>query len=160
MSHPGLVVLGLGNTLLGDEGVGVHVIREMERRGVPEDVRLVEGGVGGYALLDFLGADQRVIIVDAADMGLKAGTVRRFGPEDVISLDKGSPHSLHQIGLPDVLELASALGRDPDVVIIGIQPENVTLRESLSPVVRRSLTRAIEMIHGEIREHQGVRSRK
>lgn len=148
-----LVVLGVGNTLLSDEGFGIHVVRELERQGVPDGVEVVEGGVSGFALLDVFEGVSKAIIIDAADMGVAPGSLRRFTPDQVVRVGSGSGFSLHQVGLLEVLELASALGQDTEAVIIGVQPETMEPGEDLSPTVQGNVAEAVELVRAEIEEH-------
>jgi len=158
MSRAELVVLGVGNTLLGDEGFGVCVARELERRDVPCGVSVVEGGVGGFTLLDVIQEASKAIIVDAADMGMEPGSLRRFVPDEVVSVRDEGGFSLHQIGLLEVLELARALGRDLEVVIIGVQPETLEPMDGLSPTVQSKVSEAVKLVRMEIDDYFAEKS--
>jgi len=145
------LVVGLGNPLLGDEGVGVRVVEELKELQLPDGVEAVEGGTAGLGLLSLMEGYQRVIIVDAADMGHPPGRVIRFTPSEVRFKTTEAPLSLHQIGLGEVLALAEALDAAPaEVVIIGVQPGRIEGGVGLSPEVEGTIPQAIRMVLGEL----------
>jgi hydrogenase maturation protease len=91
------LVLGLGNVLMGDEGVGVHVVRALEKHPLPANVECLDGGTGGFVLLEPLQSAGRVLIVDAAADGNPAGTVTRTTPR--FSRDYPPTLTAHDIGV-------------------------------------------------------------
>src|SRR5512147_954276 len=130
------VIIGVGNLLLKDEGVGVHAVRELRQKALPAGVEVLDGGVAGIGLLDFFPGAQKLVLIDAADMNLAPGTVVRFTPEEIRSLPGGPKFSAHDVGLLEVLELASALGQSPpEVVVIGVQPGEISWGTDLTPEV-------------------------
>jgi len=144
-------VIGLGNPLLGDEGIGVQVVEELERLELPAGVTVVDGGTAGLRLIGLMEGYQRVVIVDAADMGRPPGQVVRFTPAEVQFKTVEAPLSLHQIGLGEVLNLAEALGVAPDeLVIIGVQPGRVEMGGELSPEVEGAIPHIIRIILDEL----------
>ena len=133
------LILGLGNPLRGDDGIGPRVIEEIVRRGLPEGVSSLDGGTGGFDLLNVLEGWKRVVVVDAADVGREPGQFVRFTPEQVRFIDTTS-HSLHHAGLGEVLALADVLGQVlPEMVIFGVQPGKVGWGQGLSPAVEAAL---------------------
>ncbi len=152
-----IVVIGVGNLLLKDEGVGIHIVRELQREALPAEVEVRDGGVGGIDLLDVLERSPHALLVDAADMALEPGTVRRFRPDEVQPGAEDAPRfSSHDIGLLEVLKLAQALDRIPEeVIIFGIQPKEIAWSTELSPEVRAAVPRVIEMV---LREIERIRS--
>ncbi len=147
-----IVVVGVGNLLLKDEGVGVHIVRELQRMSLPAEVEVRDGGVGGIDLLDSLERASHAVLVDAAEMGLEPGTVRRFKPDEVRPGADAPRFSSHDLGLPEVLKLAQELGRSPEeVIIIGIQPKEITWSTELSPEIQAAVPEAIDKILAEIR---------
>jgi hydrogenase maturation protease len=146
-----VVVIGVGNLLLKDEGVGVHVAQELQKRALPSAVEVHDGGVAGIGLLDFLPGASKVMLIDAAEMNLEAGAVARFTPQEVAGQIDGPRFSAHDIGLLEVLQLAWALDQSPpQVVIFGIQPKEVSWGTELSPEVQASIPKVVEMVLGEI----------
>ena len=146
-----IVVLGVGNVLLKDEGVGVHVAQELQKKSLPAAVESHDGGVAGIGLLDFFPGASKVLLIDAAEMDLEAGAVVRFTPEEVVGKVSGPRFSAHDIGLLEVLELARALDQcPPEVVIFGIQPKEISWGTDLSPEVRAAIPKVMEAVLREI----------
>ncbi len=145
------LILGLGNPLRGDDGVGPRVVAELLRRGLPDGVEVVDGGTRGLDLLHLLEGWEQAIIVDAAMLGRNPGEYVRFTPEEAHLLGTLVPLSSHAAQLADVLTLARALGRRlPDIIIYGIQPERMDWEEGLSPAVEAALPRLVEDILGQL----------
>ncbi|MCX7854479.1 MAG: hydrogenase maturation protease [Anaerolineae bacterium] len=141
------LILGLGNPLRGDDGIGPRVVAELLRRGLPDGVEAVDGGTSGLDLLHLLEGWERVIIVDAAELGREPGEFLRFTPEDARLVGSLVSLSSHTAGLADALALARALGQKlPDIVIYGVQPERMDWEEGLSPAVEVALPDLIEEI--------------
>lgn len=113
-----LLVLGIGNVLMGDEGVGVYVVRHLEGLGVPPGVELLDGGTGSFLLLDPMQRARKIILIDATLDGNPAGTVRRLTPR----FSKDYPRTLtaHDIGLKDLLDTFYLLDHPVDVVLFAI----------------------------------------
>lgn len=130
-------IIGIGNTLMSDDGAGVRVLEYLD--GLPAHVEVVELATGGMTLLHHLEKYPKVIIVDAADFGGSPGEVRIFTPEEVTSI-KTVGYSLHDLDILAVLRLAKQLGTHPDTVIIAaIQPASVDMKEGLSGAVQQAL---------------------
>jgi hydrogenase maturation protease len=145
------LVLGLGNPLLGDEGIGVRVVEELSGLELPDGVEAVVGGTAGLGLIGLMEGYQRVIIVDAAEMGHPPGHVVRFTPAEVQFKMVEAWLSLHQIGLGEALALAEALGVAPaEVVIIGVQPGRIEGKVGLSPEVEGAVPQIIRMVLDEL----------
>lgn len=144
-------MIGLGNPLLGDEGIGVRVAEELKGLELPDGVTVVDGGTAGLGLLGLMEGYRRVIIVDAADMGRPPGCVVRFTPSEARLKMVEAPLSLHQIGLVEALALADALEVAPDeLAIIGVQPGRVEMGAGLSPEVEGAISQIIRMILDEL----------
>ncbi|HSB36715.1 MAG TPA: hydrogenase maturation protease, partial [Thermoanaerobaculia bacterium] len=124
-----VLVLGVGNVLLGDEGVGVHAVRRMEQEAWPPHVRLLDGGTGGFHLLSLFQEYGRIVLVDATMDGQPPGTVRVIRPR--FASDYPRTLSAHDIGLKDLVESAALLGHAPEVVLVAISvktlPEGLTM---------------------------------
>jgi hydrogenase maturation protease len=151
--HSATLILGLGNPLRGDDGVGVRVIEELNHRGLPQGVTALDGGAGGLDLLRLLERWGRVVIVDAADLGKEPGQYARFTPEQAHLVGAPSAFSLHNAGLSEVLALADALDmRLPEMVIFGVQPAEMGWKEGLSPAVAAVLTALADAV---LQEAQG-----
>jgi len=140
------VVLGIGNELMRDEGVGVIAARALGAEHLPEGVQVVEGGTGGLDLLFELEGRSRAIIIDAVEMKAPPGTVRSFTLDEV-DIDMAAPiASLHQIGLADVLEIGSLVGPMPEIHVVGVQPKEVAPGTGLTPEVGQAVSAVIEQV--------------
>jgi hydrogenase maturation protease len=150
-----ILVLGLGNTLLADDGVGVHVVRRLAAGpALPDGVRTVDGGTMGFRLTAMLSDAGSVLIIDAADIGLEPGTIRLL---DQRTLDahvaKSNRTSAHEAGLADLLSLARLENLGPrHLAVLAIQPQEIAWRESLSDPVEGALAPACVMATATIME--------
>ena len=143
------LVLGIGNILMRDEGVGVRVIEAMRNLPMPANVELLDGGTSGVDLVDEVADRTKVIVIDAVKTDGKPGTVFRFGAADLIRDTEGAL-SLHEFGLLDTLMTAEHLGCAPkEVVIFGIQPKDVSVGLELSAEVAEALPNVIELVLAE-----------
>ena len=113
-----LLVLGIGNVLMGDEGVGVHVVRHLEKLGVPEGVELLDGGTGSFLLLEPMNRARRIILIDATLDKQPPGTVSRLRPR--FSTDYPRTLTAHDIGLKDLLDTFYLLGHPVDVILFAV----------------------------------------
>lgn len=146
-TYPSILVLGLGNPLRGDDGVGPRLVEELTRRGLPRGVTALDGGSAGLDLLQVLEGWQRVVVVDAADVGREPGQFVRFTPDQARLAQTADRFSLHNAGLGEILALANALGRTlPHMVIFGVQPAEIGWRQGLSPAVEAALPAMIDAV--------------
>jgi hydrogenase maturation protease len=152
------LVLGVGNLLLSDDGVGIHAIRRLRSGGpLPEQVEIVDGGTLGLGLLPLLVGVSRLIIVDAVDEGRPAGTLVRLDGDQVPAY-LTQRTSMHEIGLPDMLALARVQGAYPqEVVIWGVQPASVAVGLELSPAVAAQLDLLVRRLSEELGSHGSLR---
>ena len=148
---PPRLILGVGNLLLRDEGVGVHVISALRDRELPDDVELWDGGTASFDLLDTLAGRRQVIIIDAVRTGSEPGTIFRFTPED-ISASREQVTSLHQVGLLEALTVAEHLldSAPQEVIILGIEPKEINWGLELSPEVEAAVPKVIELVMEEL----------
>lgn len=149
-----VVVLGVGNILLSDEGVGVRVVERLGRDfEIPPEVRLIDGGTCGMELLADLEGLDALVLVDAVRCGQPPGTpVRLTGDEvPVFFRTKVSPH---QVGLSDVLATLALTGQSPGrTTIVGIQPVSLSLGMTLSPEVEARLPELLRLVSAELAEN-------
>jgi hydrogenase maturation protease len=144
------LVLGVGNVLLGDEGVGIHAVRKLRQRSLPPHVDVVDGGTAGVDLLGLLDGYEKVVIIDAVDAGEQPGSIFRFTPEDIPTGDRGVALSLHQTEVLEILGLATYLGQDlPPVVIYAVQPEAMDWNTRLSARVEQQIEPLLDAIQRE-----------
>lgn len=152
MTRKCILILGIGNLLLCDEGVGIHVIRQLKKMPIPSEVLVVDGGTGGYELIQFFEGMEKVIIVDAVKADVKAGTVMRLFPE-YIAPPQFTPYSIHQDGLFELLKKAKDLNRVPEIVIYGIAiKETKKFGLNLSNLIKKSISKVIYVIQKEIQD--------
>ncbi len=152
-SQLAILIIGLGNPLRGDDGVGPRVVTELRRRGLPEGVEAIDAGTGGLDLLRVMEGRDAVIVVDAAEVGREPGTFVRFTPEEVRLQLRGRGFSLHDAGLAEALALASALAHPlPPITLFGVQPERIGWEEGLSPAVEEAIPALVEAILREVRK--------
>jgi hydrogenase maturation protease len=144
------LVLGLGNILLRDEGVGVRVVQAMEQMPLPPGVEVLDGGTAGLDLLDALADRQKVVVIDALDGDMAPGTVLRLTPDELVPRHEPGV-SLHDLGLVETLALARQLNvSPPEVVIIGVEPHDVECGLELSPEAERLMPRIIDLVMTEL----------
>jgi hydrogenase maturation protease len=142
-------VLGLGNVLMADEGVGVHVVRALESHALPPNVECLDGGTGGFILLEPMQQADRILMIDAAADGNPIGTVTRTVPR--FSRDYPPTLTAHDVGIKDLLDLFYMLdgGREVILYAISINPiQQISLE--LSSVIKKAANEAIERILGEL----------
>ena len=147
-----IVIIGLGNVLMSDEGIGVRVAQLLHSRvDVLPNVEVIEAGTAGMSILHAIAGRQKVVLVDCAMMKEEPGAMRRFEPGDVISNKTLPGRSLHEGDLLDILELSSQLGESPPVVVIfGVEPLKTGPGEELSPLLASRLSDYVEIILAEI----------
>jgi len=142
-----VLILGIGNLLKSDDGLGVHIVRYMEESGaaLPEGVELLDGGTAGFDLLGLIENYDKIVIVDALKADDKLGSIYRFTPEHAV--ETRSRFSLHEVGIMEVIRVLRILDRNPEIEFIGIVPENIDdINTNISPAVKESIPRAVEMI--------------
>jgi hydrogenase maturation protease len=148
---PRTLVLGLGNILMRDEGLGVRAVeRLLERCDFPPEVEVLDGGTLGLNLLPYVEDADRLLVLDAIDVGAEAGTIDRLEGGEVpafVSV-KVSPH---QMGLADLLAASRLRGRFPaELVLWGVQPAVIEVGLELSPVVAAQIDTLVERVLAEL----------
>ena len=129
-----IVVIGLGNLLMSDEGIGIHLIRKLsEYQDKFPSAEFIDAGTGGINVLHLIANRKKAVIIDCVKMGKKPGTIKRFEPADVKTTKKMMHFSLHEADILKILTLSRQLGECPDqIVIFGIEPESLGLGQKLS----------------------------
>ncbi|MBW2039742.1 MAG: HyaD/HybD family hydrogenase maturation endopeptidase [Deltaproteobacteria bacterium] len=150
MAKKRAVIIGVGNLILKDEGVGVHAVRELEGKELPPGVEVIDGGTATMDLLSVIQEAERIIVIDALKAGGEPGTIYRVIPDDLIS-ESERPLSLHQVGLLEVLGTARQLGGHGEVVIIGVEPKEVSWGMELTPEVEVKVPKVIEAVFEELK---------
>ena len=155
ISQQKIVILGIGNILLSDEGIGVHVANELFKRALPENVSVVEGGTDGFRLLNVITEADRLIVIDAVRGGGEPGSIYRFDIDDVKRCPSGFKTSVHQIGILEVIDLSGLIGKTPNTTIIGVEPKSLEMGMELSPEIREKMPRIIEIVLNEVSSASG-----
>jgi hydrogenase maturation protease len=150
---PRTLVLGLGNVLLRDEGIGVWIAESLRRRWwFPPEVLVIEGGTLGLDLLPRLDAIERLLLIDAVTVGREPGSVVRL-EGDAVPAALAVKISPHQIGVQDLLAVARFSGAEPPrVVLCGMEPERLDPGIGFSPRVRARLSELEERVLAELRD--------
>jgi hydrogenase maturation protease len=134
------LVLGLGNTLRGDDGLGPEVIRWLRDQTLPPHVVIQDGGTPGLELVVTLSAYQRALIIDAADIGRAPGEWVRLSVAQARASRPEAELSLHSAGLAEALALGQVMGKLPEsLVIFGVQPRQIDWSIGLSAVVQEAV---------------------
>ena len=145
------IVLGLGNLVHGDDGVGLHAIYVLQRDPrVPRGVSLIDGGTQGLALLPHLSGVQRLLVIDAIDAAEVPGTLMRFEGKALHGLPGKA--SVHQLGFADLMVALELLGEAPgEVVVLGVQPMSTDWGAELTPIVTGALTPLVECVLAQLK---------
>jgi len=139
------LVLGVGNLLLRDEGVGIHAIHTLENENLPPDVTLMDGGTGGLHLLSWLQGYDRIIMIDATLDNNPPGTIRLIQPR--YASDFPPLMSAHEIGLRDMIEAMCLLGNLPEIRLIVVSAADINeVGTDLSPEVQAALPEIVKLV--------------
>jgi len=144
-----LLVLGIGNVLMGDEGVGVHVVRHIEKLGVPEGVELLDGGTGSFLLLEPMNRARRIILIDATLDSQPPGTIRRLTPR--FSTDYPRTLTAHDIGLKDLLDTFYLLDHPVDIVLFAVSIASLQeISLDLCPEITERVPEIAQLVLNEV----------
>jgi len=151
-----VTVLGIGNNLLADEGVGVHAIQRLAAQSLGEHVRLIDGGTLSFTLAEAIAATDRLIVIDAARFDSQPGTVRLFEGEAMDAFLAGpGRRSVHEVGLIDLMQMARMTGDLPrHRALIGVEPESVDWGSAPTPAVAASLGEVCDLAQQLIQRWQ------
>lgn len=144
----GILIVGLGNPLMGDDGVGIYVIRRLPELPVPEWVKIVDCGTDVLKIMTYLGEQKLVVFIDAVDGAAKPGTIFRMNKSQLFAF-KGISKSAHMLSVIDSLKLLdkmNAMFQRVEIDFFGIQPERVVRQDNLSPGVQQSADNVIRTI--------------
>ena len=150
------IVVGLGNPIMADEGIGTVLVEELEKLAIagklPADtIEYYDGGCGGMYLLHTIAERKKAILIDCCLMDTEPGTIRRFTPDDVNSVKQMSHLSLHEVDILKVIELAKEIGQCPDeIVIFGIEPVAIEQQLHLNDAIQKRIPEYIETIRNEL----------
>ncbi len=153
-SQKRILVIGMGNVLMQDEGIGVRAVEELENRYlVPEGVTVIDGGTTGTELYEPMRECDILIVADAINTGQPSGAVARIANEDIPAFFQ-TKLSNHQLGLSDLLGLLQLKGEMPEeVVIVGMVPHALNNKLGLTPEAEAGLQTLVDMILMELGIH-------
>jgi len=149
-----ILVLGIGNNLLSDEGIGIHVLRYLQQHhGDLPDVQYLDGGTLSFTLAEAIAACDGLIVVDAARLDAVPGSVRLFCDQAMDDYLKGKRGSVHEVGLTDLLDMARLTDDLPvKRCLVGVQPQSLDWGESPTPIVEQAIPEAASYVLGCIRD--------
>ena len=140
-----ILVLGIGNILMGDEGVGVHTIQALEEKSFPEDIDFLDGGTGGFHLMAYFQEYHNIIMIDATMDKKPAGTISVIEPKFASDFPKSL--SAHDIGLKDMIESITILGKLPKIYLITVTIDSIqSMQMELSTKVNNAIPSVIEKV--------------
>lgn len=149
------LVLGIGNLLMGDEGIGVRAIEFLQQDVWPEGVCLLDGGTGGFHLLDYLSSNEPLVMIDATMDGQPAGTVTTLRPKYASDFPRAL--TAHDIGLRDLVEAAQLTGALPDIDLVTVSIDEITpMRLTLSAPVQASLPAVRAAVRAALARQEAV----
>ena len=142
----------MGNLLLTDEGVGVHIVQALQQMPLADkdELTIIDGGTCPDTFYLLPEGIDKLIIVDAVRGGCEPGTVYRFTPQDIV-FRSGTVTSVHQLGLAEGLKMIAHTELNPkDVVIVGVEPKEIDWGLELSPELQDQVPRIIDLVQEEI----------
>lgn len=140
-----ILILGIGNLVLNDEGIGIHIIHMLKSIGLPDGVDTLDGGTGGLSLIDTLQEYKHLILIDAALDEHPVGTVRRLSPH--YSADYPPVLSAHELGLREMIDAMQLQERIPQIELLAISVQPCPhLGMQLSPEVRRAVPQVLQLV--------------
>jgi len=145
-----ILILGIGNILLKDEGIGVHVVKKIKEMSLPDNVEVLDGGTAGLDLVDFISGYKKLIVIDAVTTGDKPGTIYRL-LETNLKIKPKAIMSFHEIDFLDALYMSDVMGEKPEeIIVIGVEPKDMSDGVELSPEIEERIPRIIEIVMEEL----------
>lgn len=139
-------IIGVGNVLLSDEGVGVHAVRYMQKwSNIPDRVKVIDGGTEGFGLMDLMVDCDRVVIIDCVKGGCRPGTIYCFDVDEIENSPFEYNSSIHQVGIVDIVKMVELIATPPFATIVGIEPACIDMGLELSDVVKKVVPRVAEL---------------
>ena len=140
-----ILILGVGNLILNDEGIGIHIINRLSSMKLPPNIDILDGGTGGLALLETFQGYPNLFLIDATLATNPAGTIRRLSPK--YSKDYPPLLSAHEIGLKEMIDAMLLLGEAPQIELIAVSVRNCrSLGMQLSPEVSKAIPQIVQLI--------------
>ena len=150
-------IIGFGNILMGDDGIGIRVIEEIKKKGIFKNIKnveIIDGGTSGIDLIFILQQADRAIIIDAVDAGQEIGKIVTFRIDEIKEIFKKNQafksFSLHDIDLTEIFELIKTLKIDTEIRIIVINPKKVGYGDKLSSEIESKIPAIISEVKKEV----------
>lgn len=151
-----ITIVGMGNLLLKDEGVGVHVVRALQKMNLPHGVEAIDGGTSPE-ISSYIESTEKLIVIDAMEAGGIPGSVYRILIDDLTTEVAGLT-SIHEVKLISILKVMRLLDRGPEeTVIIGIQPKDMGWGTELSPELQKKIPQIVQVVLEEIKSKTNIR---
>ena len=139
------LIMGLGNYLMGDEGIGVQCIQKLHTEQLPKHVDLLDGGTGGFLLLSYFEAYGRIVLIDATIDGKPPGTITLIRPK--FASDYPPSLSVHDVGLKDMIEAVYMLDKVPDIYLFTVSISEIKpMSLELNPEVEQAIPRLVDSV--------------
>jgi len=151
-SHGSIIVVGVGNRLLGDEGVGEHIIDKLSKIPMPTHVSIINCGCDLFSLMSYLNKPRKIIVVDAIRAGGKPGKIHKFDYSE-LGVSQAEMHSAHQVATRDALRLLKQVYpglANCEITVIGIEPKTIELSTDLSKEVKGRIADVTRLVLEEI----------
>lgn len=150
-----VVIVGIGNVLYGDEGVGIHVVNELKRKPLPPYVEVYDCNTDAFAILEAINGAGKAVIVDAMRLGYKPGTIRRFNCEELLKMNDKLINfiSFHQLDLVSTLKIAQLTGvykLPNEIVVFGVEVKSCHYSIEVSSEVKQAIPKVVDKIMNEI----------
>ena len=147
-----IIVLGLGNPLMSDEGIGCRIIECLLAQAEKfPSVDFVDAGTGGLSVLHLIANRKKAIIIDCAYMEMEPGTIKKFQPDEVKTIKKLAHLSLHETDIIKVINLAKMLGQYPkQLIIFGIEPHTIEPQPALSDTLNAKINDYLAAVTEEL----------
>jgi hydrogenase maturation protease len=146
----GLLVLGVGNILLRDEGVGVYAVQDLAKEEWPDNVEFMDGGIFTQDLFALFQEYDSLLVLDVVRAGREPGTIYRLTEDDLVK-DETQSLTLHDIDLLDSLRMADILGQRPRLLVIGIEPKTIDWAMELTEPLKTVYPKYLDIIRKEVR---------
>jgi hydrogenase maturation protease len=148
-----LKVIGLGNLLRGDDGIGPVIIQKLEEQNSSDSIKLLDVGSDAFMILDQLLEPDPVLVIDCAKMGKEPGSIIRISTRDKGIIPANIGLSLHGFSLVEIWQMAQEMGSSDDLIIIGVEPKRLNFNSGLSEEVENTIPTIIRMVLKEAKRY-------
>ena len=145
-----VLILGVGNSILSDEGLGVHLVKRLQGEVFPDNVEIMDGGTQSLELLAYMDKVAKLIIIDCVKGGAEPGSIFRFEPDKVNVIPNEHKISFHDLGIYDFIQLAALRESLPPTIIFGMEPKEIDWGEELSTPVAAKMGKLKALVTDEI----------